>query len=393
MQRLSLKDDLARVHDDLKDALARVHDDLMSHGYAVIDDALPAGIADALRADMETLQQHGGLRQHRFAFKSDTVEAQRGHECAAQVQVYTKPHIFEAELGDDAVKTLTPQLAATLDHLGLPQAAHAAFPFLRLVTDPGRVAVKMQCNEGNGCFPLHYDNAGPPSNRRLTALFYLNPSWKEGDGGELLLCPWLRPSVCVPPLHGRIVLFQSDVMLHRVLPNHARRFCFTIWIDGMDTNSPAALQLDSRKPCDSLLLDPAQRLVSRATYADEYERSIRECFSETPEQLAAVLRQHHTHVSNQMTGATPTSHAFKRLVDKCREVKCAVAPEVVYIAPPTAREPVLVDVSDPSVLDQEREAMPMVDTTQPVVQLEIRALSEYRCTAWVAVHMMRHSVT
>ena len=29
------------------------------------------------------------------------------------------------------------------------------------------------------CFPLHYDNAGPPSKRRLTCLFYLSVGWSE----------------------------------------------------------------------------------------------------------------------------------------------------------------------------------------------------------------------
>uniref|UniRef100_A0A7S0J7S5 Uncharacterized protein n=1 Tax=Calcidiscus leptoporus TaxID=127549 RepID=A0A7S0J7S5_9EUKA len=131
--------------------LESAYDQLMSQGYAVIDGALPNHVTDTLRADMETLRQHGGLRQHRFGFKSDA---------GAQARVYTKPHIFEAELDDDAVQRLAPRLQATLDHLRLAQAARAAFPALRLNGEPGGVAVKLQCNDGSGCFPLHYDNAG-----------------------------------------------------------------------------------------------------------------------------------------------------------------------------------------------------------------------------------------
>ena len=36
---------------------------------------------------------------------------------------------------------------------------------------------------GRWLLPHHYDNAGPPSKRKLTALFYLNPNWKPADGG------------------------------------------------------------------------------------------------------------------------------------------------------------------------------------------------------------------
>ena len=176
----------------------------------------------------------------------------------------------------------------------------------------------MQCNEGGGCFPLHYDNAGPPSKRRLTALFYLNPRWTPLDGGELELCPWLSPPVRVPPLHGRLVLFLSDVVLHRVLPSKARRYCFTVWIDGANTNDPSSLRLDPKaSPCAALRMDPAQRILSRAVYAEEYAASIRECFRATPEQEAAVLESHHRHVEQQMAG----SAAFARLVTEARACK------------------------------------------------------------------------
>lgn len=47
-------------------------------------------------------------------------------------------------------------------------------------------AIKIQLNTGGGSFPWHYDNPGPPNNRILTCVIYLNPNWKEGDGGEIV---------------------------------------------------------------------------------------------------------------------------------------------------------------------------------------------------------------
>ena len=56
-----------------------------------------------------------------------------------------------------------------------------------------------------GCFPLHYDNPGPPNKRALTCLLYLNPDWKVGDGGEVCLRPFLGKEKAIAPLLDRLV--------------------------------------------------------------------------------------------------------------------------------------------------------------------------------------------
>ena len=62
----------------------------------------------------------------------------------------------------------------------------------------------------------------------LTALFYLNPDWQEGDGGELRVFPYPYAARRIPPVEGRMVLFEPR-MVHDVLPNYKKRFCFTLW--------------------------------------------------------------------------------------------------------------------------------------------------------------------
>lgn len=311
----------------LRTKLQSAESSLLENGYAIIDHALSDPTLELLHAQMTALRNSGGLRQHRFGFKRDA---------GGPAQIYTKPCIFEAELSDAAVQRDVPELVDALSGLNLQACACAAFPSLALSSNPDGAATKLQCNEG-GCFPLHYDNAGPPSKRKLTALFYLNKGWCETHGGELLLCPWLRPSVRVPPLYGRLVLFQSDVVLHRVLPWRSlgglrRRFCFTIWLDGEGTNQKSHLQLDARSvPGDSLRLHPAQRLLSRAVYAEEYAASIQECFLATPEQSAAVLQSHETHVASQMAGA-----AFSKLVEAARGMKPHADAEILVAT--TTRE-------------------------------------------------------
>jgi Rps23 Pro-64 3,4-dihydroxylase Tpa1-like proline 4-hydroxylase len=57
-------------------------------------------------------------------------------------------------------------------------------------------ALKAQRNGGYGaCFPWHYDNPGRPNQRAITCVLYLNPWWKEGDGGEMVFMPFLQEKV------------------------------------------------------------------------------------------------------------------------------------------------------------------------------------------------------
>ena len=259
----------------LRAALEAARAPLLERGYAVVDNALSRADAALLHEEMASLRSRNVLRQHRFGFRSSTT---------AVPQIYEKPHIFEAELDDDHLHTEAPRLVTALSRIRLAEEAAAAFPDLKLhanrppPADRG-VTVKLQCNEGHGgCFPLHYDNAGPPSRRRLTILTYLNPEWVEGDGGELQLLPWLERARSIRPLHGRIVLFLSDVILHRVLPSRATRYCFAVWLNGDGTNSTEATSLKVGEPtqtCLQLPLSPAQVCVCIYIYRSLSFRSRR----------------------------------------------------------------------------------------------------------------------
>lgn len=98
-----------------------------------------------------------------------------------------------------------------------------------------RQTLKVQLNAGGGaCFPLHYDSDRALDPRVLTAIVYLNPTWAEGDGGQLQLLPspGVAPPLSIEPLFGRMVLFSSQDMLHRVLPSASLRMCLTLWFYG-----------------------------------------------------------------------------------------------------------------------------------------------------------------
>jgi hypothetical protein len=166
-------------------------------------------------------------------------------------------------------------------------AAHQ--PAVRLQTGPNGKTIKLQVNRG-GAFPLHYDNPGRPNRRRWTCLVYLNPDWRPGDGGEVVLVPFggAAAGVSVAPLFNRLLVFRSDLVLHRVLTTVRIRYCFTVWIDAhqddINTDDDVLLrQKHLRLPLPEQLAllrtSPLQRVISRAVYADAYRDSLLMCIA------------------------------------------------------------------------------------------------------------------
>ena len=64
--------------------------------------------------------------------------------------------------------------------------------------------------------------------RLLTALWYLNVGWRDGDGGELRLRA-TDGEVSLPPRGDEAVLFNASVP-HDVAPSHAERWALTMWV-------------------------------------------------------------------------------------------------------------------------------------------------------------------
>ena len=198
-------------------------------------------------------------------------------------------------------------------------------------------AIKVQLNTGGGSFPWHYDNPGPPNNRKLTIVVYLNPNnWSEGDGGEIVLCPFLSKSIVIPPLHRRAVFFYSDRILHRVLPSKVKRVCFTMWFNGSDVNSKSDVALSKehlqfRSYDDAQCFftkSPLQRVISRAVYTDEYLESLLQCIGSegrsgsdggaddvSIEDRNKVIKQHEASVQGILSKLRPLIDEFRRRKD------------------------------------------------------------------------------
>jgi len=192
-------------------------------------------------------------------------------------------------------------------------------------------AIKLQINAGGGSFPLHYDNPGPPNKRSLTCIVYLNPNWTEGDGGEIVLWPFLDKPMVIPPLHRRAVLFYSDCILHKVLPSNKRRMCFTMWCNGKNVNAKQDVMLSKDHlqfaSYDEAQLffssSPLQRVISRAVYSEEYIESLLLCLVTSDDKKGTesgieedknyeLTKQHESNVMAITTKLRPLIEEFRR---------------------------------------------------------------------------------
>ena len=185
--------------------------------------------------------------------------------------------------------------------------------------------MKLQYNAGGGgCFPWHYDNPSRPNKRRLTVLVYLNPDWVDGDGGELQLLPFLGKKVTISPSMDRTVVFQSDRILHRVLPAAKTRMCFTLWLDSSVINTDDQVFLKAKhldmSAVSLLKTSPLQRSLSRAVYQEEYEESLRQCFDEDADGGRAcrlALAMHNAHLSTLLK-----NEQVRTFVGLLQAIKC-----------------------------------------------------------------------
>ncbi|KAJ0406315.1 hypothetical protein ATCC90586_007353 [Pythium insidiosum] len=279
---------------------AQVCAELRENGYVVVDDCFGHGWANALLDEMKWLHANELFAPNKTQF------ALTQHGTTRAVQ-FVKPNIYEVDLHDASLRRRVPELDALFHSTALLEALAVHFPDYELQMGTSGRTLKLQRNAGSGgCFPCHYDNPGAPNKRKLTCLLYLNDAWKEGDGGEVQLLPFLRAPVTVAPKMDRLVIFMSDWMLHRVLPSNAERYCLTIWIDGAHVNRPEDSQLrvtpddlaDWLGFLERLRTSPVQRLLSRGVYEDEYAESLAQCMQNAKEGFVEMLQSHETHLAS-----------------------------------------------------------------------------------------------
>ncbi|MBS1506875.1 MAG: 2OG-Fe(II) oxygenase [Bacteroidetes bacterium] len=78
-------------------------------------------------------------------------------------------------------------------------------------------------------YKRHLDQFKKDDHRKITIICYLNPDWKEEDGGQLRVY-FGDGAKDFFPLAGRLVCFRSDLLEHEVLPATRERLSVTGWM-------------------------------------------------------------------------------------------------------------------------------------------------------------------
>lgn len=88
--------------------------------------------------------------------------------------------------------------------------------------------IMVSCYDGDGkAYKRHIDSRRDGS-LKLTFIYYLNEDYTEDQGGSLRIHSD-RGTIDIPPELGSLAIFQSDKLVHEVLPTYCQRFAFTIW--------------------------------------------------------------------------------------------------------------------------------------------------------------------
>lgn len=275
---------------------------LKLHGYEIKDDFTEVDMDSFLR-EMEEISKGDLFKPNQVNFNG---------------MIYSKPGIFEVDLHDENLRKGLSTFEQLFEDNVIAKYVKSHVPEFGLLTSQRDITIKLQYNNGTGgAFPFHYDNPGRPNKRKITILVYLNKNWKKGDGGELVLKPFLEKDVIIEPIFGRMVIFRSDLLLHRVLPCWAPRYCFTIWVDGDSINSDDDVYLRSKHlsidQIEFLKHSPVQRNLSRAIYTEEYKASLYECMQGT-KGMSEMLKVHEMTVAS-LLGDSKLALFIKQLIE------------------------------------------------------------------------------
>lgn len=185
---------------------------LCQFGFYFRDGFLGARTANQIRTETQRLVRSGALRPAGVGRERKTDAAVRGdHLCW-----------LEKDNAGSGIRTLMSRFEM------LRQTVNQ-----QMYLGVNRYEMQLaQYPSGSKGYSKHFDAfRGGSQNRRLTAIYYLNPHWQAGDGGELsLTLP--QGEFLLEPIQDRLVVFLAEDLEHAVLPTQVSRLALTAWFHG-----------------------------------------------------------------------------------------------------------------------------------------------------------------
>jgi SM-20-related protein len=184
-------------------------DSLRTHGYAIIDNAFYDDVPYVLSDRLNTLAEVDAMHRAGIGRRDDLTQREdiRGDE----IHWLTDAHTSEALW----VRTMA-QLRIELNrHLLLGLFSYESH---------------FSHYPAGAFYKTHTDSFRGEANRVLSTVFYLNPDWKVGDGGELVIYSESGEELeRVVPVFNRLVVFLSEEFPHEVLPTATDRYSIAGW--------------------------------------------------------------------------------------------------------------------------------------------------------------------
>jgi hypothetical protein len=230
-------------------------------GYLVIDNFLTSQQVDIARHSIETLDNN-------YQFRGSPTESFDGSP--AKTRAFDR--VIVNRIGTlDLVRQQVASFAKSLvdsDFQGFPEDAYnynssrLHVPAQMQVSICGGTETRnerdVESSSTHNFYHKHLDSAGADNfgelgiigwirsrhlrQRYLTCIVYLNPDWKEGDGGCLRVFPkgelddegggdGQEPlHVDIAPLGGRMIVFSSSSLFHVVQTTRVQRFACAVWL-------------------------------------------------------------------------------------------------------------------------------------------------------------------
>lgn len=181
---------------------------LTSSGFFYRDDFLPKDAATSIRSEALRLVSGGALRAAGFGRDGQTDIKVRGDLLCWMEKSTAGPGVRALMIAFEQIR----QTVNREFYLGVSRYE------MQLAQYP----------PGSSGYAKHFDAFRGGPNRRLTAIYYLNPTWKANHGGELALY-LASGELRVEPIHNRLLVFLAEDVEHAVLPVNADRLALTAW--------------------------------------------------------------------------------------------------------------------------------------------------------------------
>lgn len=187
--------------------------DILQHGYSICDTFLEEDLVSLLRAEIKRLYLQNEMKKAAIGNRvNESIEKSIRGDYIQWIDERNANSVEKQFL--DNIKAFKDYLNKTC--------------FMGILQQEFHYAVYPQ----GTFYKKHIDTFQNDDRRKLSLVCYLNDeSWKQTNGGELVIYPAHQDPIAIYPLPGRVVIFESQILEHEVREViNDKRLSITGWL-------------------------------------------------------------------------------------------------------------------------------------------------------------------